>query len=421
VRLTDISVRSLNAPEKGQRIYFDDGFPSFGCRVSQGGTKSFVIQHGPNRQLITLGRYPVLSLKDARAIAHERLAEITLGRHRPKSIAWDDAVTQFLDDCAQHNRSRTVAGYRRLLERHFPFGRTRLADISYDDIARKIARLADTPGEQNHALVAVKILFAWAVRPPRRYVHHDPCQGLVRAPRPARERVLSDQELAAVFATATQGEDAFASIVALLLLTGQRRMEIGALKWSTIDEAAQTITLPGSATKNGRAHTFPYGRLGADVLQRIPRWEGNDYLFPASRTHVRGQPTTHFNAWAKAKLTFDARVRERYPVAHYQLHDLRRTAATGWARLGVAPHIVEKLLNHSFGTLINRTDGVVSAVAGVYNRHAYLEEMRAAVKVWEKHLGSLLKVKAPRKANDRLPGSCEPGDQDAISMTWIGG
>lgn len=396
MRLTDISVRSLNAPAKGQRIYFDDSFPRFGCRVSQGGTKSFVIQHGPNRQLITLGRYPVLSLKVARQIAHERLAEITLGRHRPKSIAWDDVVAEFLDDCAQHNRPRTIAGYQRLLSRHFPFGRMRLADITYDDINRKIARLTDTPGEQNHALVAVKILFAWAVRSPRRYVHHDPCEGMVRSPRPARERVLSDQELAAVFSTAMEGGDAFASIVALLLLSGQRRTEVGALKRSYIDERARTISLPGSVTKNGRAHTFPYGRLGAEVLQRIPCFDGNDYLFPASRTHVRGQPTTHFNAWAKAKLDFDARVREKFPIGHYQLHDLRRTAATNWARLGVSPHVVEKLLNHTFGTIINRTDGVVSAVAEVYNRHAYLEEMREAVALWERHLKDAMKSRADR-------------------------
>jgi integrase len=305
--------------------------------VSQGGTKSFVVQHGPNRQLITLGRYPVLSLKDARELAHERLAEITLGRHRPKAIAWQDAVAQFLDDCAQQNRPRTVAGYRRLLDRHFPFGRLRLADITYNDINRKIARLASTPGEQNHALVAVKIFFAWALRPPRRYVHLDPCQGMVRAPRPARERVLSEPELAAVFATAMGGRDAFSSIVALLILSGQRRTEIGALKRSYIDAQERTITLPGSATKNGRAHTFPYGHLGAEILQRVPQFDGNDYLFPASREHVRGEPTTHFNGWAKAKLVFDARVRERFPVGPYQLHDLRRTAATSWARLGVPP------------------------------------------------------------------------------------
>ncbi|MGE0848269.1 MAG: tyrosine-type recombinase/integrase [Hyphomicrobiaceae bacterium] len=135
------------------------------------------------------------------------------------------------------------------------------------------------------------------------------------------------------------------------------------MKRSHIDAQERTITLPGSATKNGRAHTFPYGHLGAEILQRVPHFDGNDYLFPASREHVRGEPTTHFNGWAKAKLVFDARVRERFPLGPYQLHDLRRTAATSRARLGVKPHIVEKLLNHTLGTLINRTDGVVSAVA----------------------------------------------------------
>src|SRR5438552_12284556 len=104
MRLTDISVRSLAIPERGQKIFFDDTFPNFGCRVSQGGTKSFVIQQGANRQLITLGRYPILSLKDARELAHERLAEITLGKHRPKSIAWNDAVTLFLEECREQNR-----------------------------------------------------------------------------------------------------------------------------------------------------------------------------------------------------------------------------------------------------------------------------------------------------------------------------
>lgn len=406
MRLTDTSVRSLASPPKGQKIYFDDGFPNFGCRVSQGGSKSFVVQHGPNRHLITLGRYPVLSLKNAREIAHERLAEITLGRHRPKSIAWDDAVAQYLDDCKQHNRSRTVADYTRLLARHFPFGRMRLADITYDDINRKISRLADTPSEQNHALVVVKIFFAWAMRPPRRYLHQDPCQGMVRAKRPARERVLTDTELAAIFATTMQGVDAFSCIVALLILSGQRRTEIGALKRSYIDDQNQIITLPGAATKNGRAHTFPCGPLAASMLTRIPRIDNEDYLFPASRAHVRGLPTTSFNAWAKAKHDFDARVRKTAPIADYQLRDLRRTAATSWARLGVAPHIVEKLLNHTFGTLINRTDGVVSAVAGVYNRHAYLDEMRAAMSLWERHLKGLLKSVA--RSRPPLAGAEQP-------------
>ena len=219
-----------------------------------------------------------------------------------------------------------------------------------------------------------------------------------------------------MFATALEGDDAFSSIVALLILSGQRRTEIGSLQRSAIDAQASTITLPGAVTKNGRAHTFPFGRLGASVLQRIPQFDDNPYLFPARREHVRGQPTTHFNAWAKAKLAFDARVRERFAVGPYQLHDLRRTTATSWARLGVAPHIVEKLLNHSFGTLINRTDGVVSAVAGIYNRHAYLDEMRAAIKQWERHLSLLLKSQFQRaRMNGRSVS--QPGEAQKAPLS----
>ena len=123
--------------------------------------------------------------------------------------------------------------------------------------------------------------------------------------------------------------------------------------------------------------------------------------FPASREHVRGNPTTSFNAWAKAKHNFDERVRQKADVAPWQLHDLRRTTATSWARLGVAPHIVEKLLNHTFGSLINQTNGVISAVAGVYNRHAYVDEMRAAMSRWEAHLGLLLRSQRPLVRDDQ--------------------
>src|SRR5438105_11602338 len=106
MRLTDISVRQLPLPSKGQRIYFDDALPSFGCRVSQGGTRTFVVQHGADRQLIKIGRYPIVTLSEARAEARLSLAERTLGRHRPKSIAWEDAVRRFLEDCKQRIRVR---------------------------------------------------------------------------------------------------------------------------------------------------------------------------------------------------------------------------------------------------------------------------------------------------------------------------
>ena len=373
MRLTDISVRKLPIPENGQRLYYDDMLPSFGCRVSQGGTRSFFVQHGADRQFITIGRYPTIKLAQAREQAHRILAERTLGKHRPKSIAWDEALPLFLAACAQKNRPRTVKDYTRLLTRHFAFGRKHLADIAPQDIARKLDRLATTPAEQNHALVAVKIFLRWAQR--RNYIEHSPCEGMQTSKRSPRDRVLTDKELIAVYRAALDGTDSFSHIIALLILTGQRRTEIGSLRWEWIDNKKRTITLPSSITKNNRTHTFPYGDAAAAILDRVPRQ--GDYVFPASREHVRGKPTSSFNGWPKCKEMFD----RTCPILPWTLHDLRRTFATNLAAMNVPVHVVEKLLNHASGS--------ISGVAAIYNRFHYADEMRDAIKRWEERLALL--------------------------------
>jgi integrase len=212
---------------------------------------------------------------------------------------------------------------------------------------------------------------------------------MVPTKRPSRKRVLNERELAAVYRTALNGTDFFSHIVALLTLSGQRRGEIGALRRSWINTKDHTITLPPPITKNGLEHTFPYGPAAAAVLKKLDTapMDESDYLFPASRAHVRGKPTTTFNGWPKSKEAFD----HASGVSNWTLHDLRRTVATGLAALEVPPHIIERLLNHKFGSLQNHTtDGLVTAVAEIYNRHLYIKEMRAAIKVWETNLGRLL-------------------------------
>ena len=143
----------------------------------------------------------------------------------------------------------------------------------------------------------------------------------------------------------------------------QRRGEIGALQWSWIKE--DTITLPGSITKNKRTHTFPLGSLAKSIVEAIP--ETGPYLFPAARSHIRGKHTTHFNGWAKAKPLFNRGLE----IEPFTLHDLRRTFSSHLAALGVPLHVTEKLLNHSSGSL--------SGVAAIYNRHTYLPEMWLAI------------------------------------------
>lgn len=381
MRLTDISVRALPVPAQGQKTYYDAILPSFGCRVSQGGTRTFIVIAGADRQRTTIGRFPVISLAEARTEAKRILAERTLGKHRPRTIAWDDAVDLYLAECKLKNKERTVADYDRLLKKYFPFKRRQLASMTYEDIESKLARIV-APSERNHALVAAKVFLSWAQKPPRRFVPSNPCEGMAPTKRPPRKRVLKDYELRAVYRTALTGTDTYSKIVALLVTTGQRRGEIGALQREWV--GTDTITLPDWFTKNGFEHTFPFGSETATILKSVPQTD-SAYLFPAARDHVRGKPTTTFNGWAKAKPAFD----EKCGVSGWTLHDLRRTFATRLAEMKVAPHVIERLLNHKLGSISNKTAGMVSDVAGIYNLASYMPEMRQAISLWDAKLSSL--------------------------------
>jgi len=370
VRLSDPFIRNLKPPERGQVTYRDDLVPGFGIRVSQGGTKTFTLMYGARRTLHTIGRVGIISLSDARTEAKRLLAEHTLGRHRPKIINFDDAKIQFLAECADANKARTVYDYTRLLKR-FGFGREQLADISPHDIDRRLSKLPSA--EKHHAFVVLRAFFNWAHR--KHYLAESPMSRMAEPPKPKkRERVLSEDEIKSIYSTASD-KTSFGNIVLLLLLTGQRRGEIAALRREYIDDKDRTITLPASLTKNNRQHTFPYGDMVAAILETLPK-EG--YLFPASRNHVRGKPTSHFNSWSKSKTTFD----EKCPMKPWTLHDFRRTLRSTWAELGILREVAERYINH--------ISGIHSGLDGIYNRYSYMTEMRDAVLRWETHLNGIL-------------------------------
>jgi integrase len=364
-------LRAAKPPVRGTTTLWDGAQRHFGVRVSQGGAKSFIILLGSGRRQ-SIGRFPTISLSSARARAKELLAEQTLGKTRPKFIAFDDALKTFLTECEKKNRPRTLRDYARLLKSHFAFGPKNLAEISRHDIRRKLEKLNGVQSEQNHAVAVLKTFFKWAVR--HGYIEQNPTDAFATIKRLPRERVLSDDELRLVVRTALEGSSTFSHIVALLVLTGQRRSEVAALRWEWINKDERTITLPAFHTKNKRTHTFPYGRMVAEILERIPHQSG--YLFPAARDQAKGKPATVFNGWGKPKVAFDVLCN----VSGWQLHDLRRTFASKLASLGISLPTIEKLLNHVSGSF----GGIVS----VYQRHNWLPEMRAAIAVWDEWLAS---------------------------------
>jgi integrase len=198
-----------------------------------------------------------------------------------------------------------------------------------------------------------------------------PANGL---PAPAREtprdRMLDDNELRRVIGAARQVGDPYAGILELLVLPGQRREEVAQLTWDEVDFEARTLTLAGSRTKNGRSHIVHLSDPAMAVLRRIPKL--SEFIF--SRSGVKP-----FQGFSAAKRELD----KLSGIEGWRLHDLRRTCVSGMARLGVAPHVADKVLNHQFGT--------ISGVAAVYQRHEFLAERKNALDRWGAHVAGLLK------------------------------
>lgn len=387
-RLTEISVRKALPPETGQVEYWDATIPGFGLRVSTAGTKSWVLlyRHAGRPRRLTLGRYPTLGLPEARAAAREALRMLEHGRdpatvkaeqaRRDQQDTFDAVVGQFIEKYAKP-KNRSWAETDRLLRRELAsqWGRRPIGSITRRDLNEALDAIVErgSPVVANRTLAAARKLFAWAVE--REIIRVSPAAGLQAPARvESRDRVLADVELLVLWRCWESWP--FGPLFRLLLLTGQREGEVARMRWSDLDLGGQALwVLPRETTKAGRQHVVPLPDPVRDLLRDLPRVDGSKLVFPSQWGGDR--PVSGFS---KAK----ARTDKLSGVTDWRLHDLRRTAASGMAKLGVAPHVIEKILNHSTGT--------ISGVAAIYNRHAYLDEMRHALVLWADHVLGLTRA-----------------------------
>ncbi len=367
MHLTDIVIKNLPVPEEGQRDYRDDSIQGFMCRVSKAGTRTFYLMHGARRQRTSLGKYPLVSLKMARQEAQRLLAEQTLSQH-PQSPrqTFLMALEAFLTFHAANNRPGTTGEVSRILTRQFaPLHRKQIADVTTHDITQITDGMiaAGHPSAANHAHIAIRNFLGWCVR--RRYLPHSPINDLERpAKAVSRERTLTDEELRAVWRAAGQCSRPFSAIVRLLIVSGQRRGEIGGMRREWFDLEARTCTFPSEITKNSRTHHIPIGGIAHALLSECQAQSDTSLLFPARGT---GASPRAFNGWSKAKPRLDGKA----SIDPWTLHDLRRTYATNLQKLGVKLEVIEALLNHVSGTR--------AGIVGVYQRYRYEVEMREAV------------------------------------------
>lgn len=383
--ITDIAVHQLRTPG----VYMDTRLPAFGIRIGKH-RKTWLIVSDQRRARKAIGYYPEMSVAKARDTARQLLA--SRSQHHP--ITFEEALDQFLGNLKSTVRKSTYDGTSRHLDGYL---RTKLAkrplgDVKTHEVMNIIDTLRESPSEASHAFAAAKQFFRWACG--RGY-----CVNVLDSLKPPskstpRARVLTDAEVKSIWRAceanrgmALVGEQrepllgdppplpaAFCTIVKLLIATGQRRGEITALRPSYIDIEKRTICLPSDLVKNGREHTLPFGALAAGLLSRATEGAPSTaFIFPA-----RGNANASFNGWSKAKAALD----KASGVTGWTLHDLRRTFATRLAETGIAPHVIERILNHTTGSL--------SPIARVYNKAKYQEEMRAAIEVWEAKLAKLL-------------------------------
>lgn len=420
VKLTQVAVDRLNPPAAGRVEYFDTQLPAFGLRISATGRKSWIVMHRVGGKLVreTLGPLARIPKVDkARELARESMRQAEGGtnaaamKRAAKTAAPEEPDTfaavadLFVERYAKrHTRPQTYAETQRLIERELKpvWGKKPIRDIGRKEVIALLDSIVDrgSPVMANRALAHTRRLFNWARE--RAIVETNPAAGLSKPTAEIqRDRTLTDDEVRLFWDACVSLGWPFGPLFKLLLITAQRRSEVAGLRWSELRLAERRWAIPRERAKNDREHVVHLSDLAVEIIEALPRFSreptGGEGKSAASELVFTTTGETAVSGISKAKERLDARMLELLreevasvgedataaKVGEWVLHDLRRTAATGMARLNVAPHVVDRILNHVSGT--------IRGVAAVYNRHAYLDERNAALEVWSRHVDRLVR------------------------------
>jgi integrase len=394
MKLDDKGIAKLELPAgKSELIVFDDKLPGFGLRLRAGGKRTWIVQYrvGSKQRRKTLGSVEATPQGKAREAAKRDLAAVQLGddpqaqkaAHRARvSETLDSIGVRFLGRQGGRLKARSYEQVASHLKDHWaPLKGLSVHEITRRTVSARLGEIAAQRGpySANRARATLSSLFTWAMK--EGLVDANPVVGTNRqTDEKARDRVLSDAELIAILSACR--DDDYGRIARLLILTGQRRDEVGAMTRAEVDLKARRWSIPSERTKNGRPHEVPLSGSAADILSAAIEREGRE-----TRTFVFGEAAnSSFSGWSRAKLSLDERIKQatgKEPLP-WRLHDLRRTVATRMAELGVLPHVVEAVLNH--------ISGRKAGVAGVYNRALYAAEKRQALDLWAAHIKALLEA-----------------------------
>jgi integrase len=406
MRLTKTSVEGASA-EKADTFHWDDRLPGFGLKITPKGRRIYVVQYRvkgrSQTRRITLGAHGApWTTEKARVAAEQLLLRARVGEdpvetERATRVAADQAkedaklaeqslfelvVDNFISLYARPKNRRWADANRVIQYDAVSAWKGRpVASITRKDVIELVDRVRERSPSSGRALYAqLRRMFAWCVE--RQLIEHSPCTGL-RAPPSvsSRDRWLSDGEIRHLWASLESEGGPFEPLFKLLLLTGQRREEVTGMRWNEVDFDKSEWIIPRERSKNFAAHAVDLAPACVEILQALPR-----------------KSNLVFTTTGETPLSNHAKVRQRYAakmqsrrnvesakagcapllIAHWTVHDLRRTVATGMSALGTPPHVVEAILNHRSGSL--------GGLVGVYQHYQHRAERKTSLFDWADHV-----------------------------------
>ena len=407
--LTVAAVEKVKADSQARREIPDGYLAGLYLIVQPTGAKSWAVRYrrGKRSRKHTLGPYPALGLQEAREQARKALLRVQAGGdpgidkkiERGRAIDGKDnfeAVARNFIERHQWRKNRSWREAARLLgiipdpdkrdsdgpktfvlARHGITARWRdrkISEIRRGDIIALLDDIVDrAPIVANRTLATLRKLFNWSIE--RDLIEANPCTGVKPpAAERSRDRVLSEDELRKVWTATDEIGWPFGPIIQLLILTGQRRDEVGAMEWNELDLEKALWTLPRGRVKNDSGHEVPLSPMAVAIIQKLRRISGSKFVFTSNgKTPVSGYP--------KAKNA----VVEKSGVREWRIHDLRRTVASGLARIGIGLPVIERILNHVSGSF--------GGIVGVYQRYDFAAEKRDALDAWSREVDRIVSGK----------------------------
>lgn len=372
-RLTDARISAIKPPQEGQVEHPDDLVRGLRLRVGAGGRKAWIVRTRAGKQQVnkTLGTYPLISLASARDLARDFLIKLAKEGSVRQKRTFGDLADHWIEHVAKPKNKSWRNQERRLEIYVLPSWRdTDLSSIRRADVRNLIDGI-DGIVAPGRALAIVRTLFRYAMA--RDWVENSPAEAI---PNPSidvpRDRFLDMNEVKRVYRAADLLGYPFTGFIKMMILTGQRRTEVAAMRWADFDLEAGNWTLASEDTKSSRAHLVPLSPQAIEILKATPHFGG--YVWSSDgETHIKG--------YSKAKKKLDALLASSgAELKPWRLHDLRRTAATHMVRLGVSELVVGRVLNHAPQGVTART----------YALHSYEAEKRHALVTWANEIVQIM-------------------------------